>query len=374
MIRRLGPVTFAELMEVALYDAGGGFFVTGGAAGRAGDFLTSPEVGPLFGAVMARALDAWWAESGQPDPYIVVDAGAGAGTLAAAVRAAQPACAPALHYVMVERSEALRARHSKRVPLEPPSAGSGIAGADEDDEPGALHRPIGPGPTFTSLGAVPAVPLNGIVIANELLDNLPFHLLERGGRGEREGWDEVRVGEQDGRLIEVLVPAPPALSAEAATLVPRPTGGSRIPLQMEARSWLSQALSLVELGRVVVIDYGDTTPSLAARPPAEWLRTYRGHHRGGNPLEQPGSQDITCEVAVDQLARVRRPDLVRSQAEFLESHGIEELVVAARAVWQQRAHLGDMDALKARSRVGEAAALTDPAGLGSFRVLEWAVG
>ena len=49
--------------------------VTGGSAGRAGDFLTSPEVGPLFGAVLARALDAWWEELGEPAPFTVVEAG-----------------------------------------------------------------------------------------------------------------------------------------------------------------------------------------------------------------------------------------------------------------------------------------------------------
>jgi hypothetical protein len=49
-------------------------------------------------------------------------------------------------------------------------------------------------------------------------------------------------------------------------------------------------------------------------------------------------------------------------------------VAAARATWHERASLGDLDALKARSRVGEADALTDPSGLGAFRVLEWDVG
>ncbi len=82
---------------------------------------------------------------------------------------------------------------------------------------------------------------------------------------------------------------------------------------------------------------------------------------------------MTCEVAVDQLARVRPPDADRSQAEWLGAHGVEELVAAARAMWHERAALGDLAALAARSRVGEAEALRDPAGLGAFRVLEWVV-
>jgi SAM-dependent MidA family methyltransferase len=71
---------------------------------------------------------------------------------------------------------------------------------------------------------------------------------------------------------------------------------------------------------------------------------------------------------------VAPPSLDRTQAEFLAAHGIDDLVAAARATWHERAHLGDLEALRARSRVGEADALTDPTGLGAFRVLEWAVG
>ena len=50
-------MNFAEVMEQALYDPESGFYATSGVAGRRGDFITSPEVGPLFGAVVARALD-----------------------------------------------------------------------------------------------------------------------------------------------------------------------------------------------------------------------------------------------------------------------------------------------------------------------------
>lgn len=215
-----------------------------------------------------------------------------------------------------------------------------------------------------------------MVLANELLDNLPFDLLEyRDGR-----WQEVLVGaagDGDG-LVEVLVPAPPDLAAEADRLVPgAPAGvaeGARVPRQRAAAAWLRQALGALQEGRVAVVDYADTTAGLAGRPWQQWLRTYRRHQPGAPPLEQPGSQDITCVVAVDQLAEVRRPAADVAQAEWLRSHGLGELVEVARAVWRERAGLGDLEAMKARSRVSEAEALTDQAGLGAFRVLQWHVG
>lgn len=328
-------VRFDIFMEDALYGPGG-FFTSGHGAGRRGDFLTSPEVGPLFGAVVARAVDAEWAQLGRPRIFTVVEAGAGRGALARAVLAARPACAGALRYVCVERSAALR-RQAADV------AGVTVA----EDLPSRI---------------------TGMVLANELLDNLAFRLLER----RTKGWAEIFVGPAgDSEFEEVLVDAPPDAAECADHLAPHAEPGARLPLQQQASAWVAAALDCLERGRLVVVDYAATTPSLVRRPWQEWVRTHRRHVVGGAPWEQPGSQDVTCEVAVDQLASVRPPDHDRSQAEWLRAHGIDDLVASARATWHQRAHLGDLTALTARSRVGEAEALCDPAGLGAFRVLEW---
>ena len=121
----------------------------------------------------------------------------------------------------------------------------------------------------------------------------------------------------------------------------------------------------------MVIDFASTTAALADRPWMDWVRTYRAHARGGHPLEELGIQDITVEVAIDQLAAVRPPDEVRSQAQFLAAHGLDDLVDEGRRTWRERAAEGDLEAMRGRSRVTEAEALTDPSGLGAFRVLEW---
>ena len=100
---------FDEYMDRCLY-GDTGFYSTGRGAGRGGrDFITSPEVGPLFGAVIARAVDALWDDLDQPDEFAVVEAAAGRGALAAAIFRATPRCGAALRYVTVERSDELRA-------------------------------------------------------------------------------------------------------------------------------------------------------------------------------------------------------------------------------------------------------------------------
>ena len=322
---------FDDYVERALYHPERGFYAGGGRAGRRGDFLTSPEVGPLFGAVLAQALDMWWDDLGRPDPFTVVDAGAGPGTLARTVRLAAPACGASLRYVTVERSVSQRAHHPDDV---------------------------------VRLDALPDDAFSGVIVANELLDNLPFRLFERAAAG----WREVHVEDGAEVLAETAADLPDVLAGLDAP------EGARVPVQQAAAAWVGDALAAIERGRLVVIDYADTTASMAARPQDEWLRTYRAHERGGSPLDGPGTQDITVEVAVDQLAAVRRPDHDRSQADFLAAHGIDDLVAEGRRHWTERAHVADLAALRARSRITEAEALCDPVGLGAFRVLEWVVG
>jgi SAM-dependent MidA family methyltransferase len=369
-IRREGPIAFADFQEAALYDPVAGFFSRGGGAGRAGrDFVTSPEVGGLFGMVVARALDAAWDRLGRPDPFLVVEAGAGRGRLAADVLRSDPACAPALRYVLVERSAQLREEQRSRLPVEPPDEALGpfVTGDDEVPAP----EP-GRGPIVTALDELPAVAISGVVLANELLDNLPVHVVER----TASGWAEVRVDCHDVGFTETVVPAAPALAAEAdlvaegAVVVP----GNRIPVPRAARAWLEAVSARLRAGEVVLFDYVDTTSSLAARGHSAWLRTYRGHERGDDPLRDPGTQDITCDLPLEYLRHVTaRLGLsvveYRTQREWLAGHGIADLVADGDRIWREGAARGDLAALAGRSRGVEAAALTDPAGLGAHRVL-----
>jgi len=370
-IQRLGPIPFDRFMEVALYDRDAGFFAVGHGAGRAGsDFITSPEVGSLFGALVATALDRWWDALGRPDPYVVVDAGAGRGQLARDVLRAAPACAPALRYVMVERSVALRRLQHEHLQVEPPedALGPAVRRGPDDDDP----EPVpGTGPIVTQTETFPAVRFVGVVLANELLDNLPFRVVERGP----DAWLEVRVGVDDsGAFTDVLVPAEPLLAVSAEGLFLDAAVGARLPIQDGVGAWLAECGAVLRRGFVAVVDYAAGAAVLAERGPAGWLRTYRGHERGGPPTDAPGSQDITADVVLETLRGSAsregfRVVAERSQAEWLGELGLADLVDAGRTLWEDRAHLGDLQALMGRSRVSEAAALTHPAGLGAHRVV-----
>src|SRR3546814_13832171 len=124
-----------------------------------------------------------------------------------------------------------------------------------------------------------------------------------------------------------MIRRPPS-STRNDTLIPSTTLFRSAPLQAAASSWFGDALDAAGPGgRVLAIDYAATTAELCSRPWTEWVRTYRQHQRGGHPLNELGSHDITCEVAVDQLPP---PTSQRSQPDWLGSLGIDEQVAGGR--------------------------------------------
>ena len=316
---------FDHYMDRCLYDPASGFYSSGGgvAGRRRGDFITSPEVGPLFADVLAKAIDCWWVELDRPATLRVYDVGTGPGTLSKGLARADGISAQARQVVGIDTA------------LPEPN------NALPDDLDGA------------------------IVLANELADNVPFRIVER--RTETEWFELYVAGRADANGDTQL--------HEQWTQIDDPRSerpwfdlavGNRAPLLDQARHWVTDVLAR-KPAKLVLFDYGaPTTAELAER--GGWLRTYRHHERGDNPLIEPGHWDITVDVAIDQLPP---PGHLSTQADFLSRWGIAELVTEGDAYWAAHAHAPNLDAIRMRSRSTECAALTDPAGLGSWFVGEW---
>jgi SAM-dependent MidA family methyltransferase len=250
--------------------------------------------------------------------------------LARGIFDAQPKCISALKYVAVEISAAQRALH----------------------------------PSFVeSVDVFPDRIIQGVVLVNELLDNLPFKLFVFDGE-----WMEAFVGLGDGgKFVEVLgaVDDIPDVLPKTAPL------GSRAPIQAAASQWLLNVSQNLSRGRVLVFDYcSESTSEIAVTPWREWLRTYKDHDRGVHYLIEPGSQDITTQVMIDQLMMTVPYLSVTQQSEWLLTWGIDELVSEGSRYWEEHKSAPDIAAMKMRSRVNEALALTDRDGLGAFSVLE----
>jgi hypothetical protein len=235
-------------------------------------------------AWLVDAVDAWWMDLGRPDPFTLVEVGAGDGTRAAAFLAAGPECLTALRYVLVEEDAALRHQHPTHLPIESPIFVLGPVDADGDDGDDETARPVaGIGPLLTSLAEPPVVDVPAVVVAIGWLSRLPSDRLEW-----RDGaWWEVRLAASAGAgagLSELLVPLdePRAAAITALTAATTPPDRGRYALLGPAVEWLVRTIRLADAGRLAVLDLWSavTSPLLEGEVP---------------PL------------ALDQLAAVRRP-------------------------------------------------------------------
>jgi SAM-dependent MidA family methyltransferase len=238
--------------------------------------------------------------------------------------------------------------------------------------PAARERLAAAVPEAALVAGVDGLPrgLRGVIVANEVADNLPAAVAVR-----RSGvWRERLVGVSEGALAWAEGPARPEVASWADRFAgPVPEGG-QVEVQLAAGEWLRALLGCLEAGAVVVFDYGDTGEGLAGRRADGTLRTYRGHHLGPDPLLEPGATDVTVDVDFGALSTAAQEAgtqvEVLTQAAFLERWGLGERLAALRQEEVDLARRGEeMERLKARSRLTDGRALLHPRGLGDFMVL-----
>jgi len=336
-------ISFARFMELALYEPNLGYYRQApDRPTRRGDFLTAPETHPVFGWTLARRVEEMWAELDHPDPFCLIEFGAGSGTLALSIieglRRHGSGLAEAIRYEPVETNEHARADISHRF-----------------DEAGLAGRLIAPDR--------PA-PRTGIVIANEFLDALPVHRVVM-RRGELK---ELFVGWREGPVLLSARPSTPdlaeRLAADAVTLAE----GQVAEICLELEPWLAEVAGRLHRGYAIVIDYGSATAELyGPRHLAGTLLGYRAHRVAHDPLANIGLTDLTAHVdftAVERLASAAGFEPVRfeTQSRFLLGAGLEQELQAIQASPQTTLD----EYLRTRSAIVR---LLDPRHMGRFGVL-----
>lgn len=302
-----GWLDFARYMEHALYAPGQGYY-TGGASkfGAEGDFVTAPELSPLFAATLARQLAEILAQA----PGDVLELGAGSGRLAADLlpELDELERLPA-RYCILEPSAALRAGQQERMARLP----ARLAGRVE-----WLER-------------LPEA-LCGVVLANEVLDALPVHLIV----WREDGIFERGVTWSEGRFEFANRALPDgALRAQAQRIDPPVPYGSELSLAVPALV-RSLAERLVQ-GVLLFIDYGfgEAEYYHAQRNRGTLMCHYR-HRAHDDPLFLPGLQDITCHVNFSAVARAAVEAGLTllgytTQSHFLINLGVTELLARTPA-------------------------------------------
>ena len=288
--RHSGWLSFARYMEMALYEPGLGYYSNPGQVfGAAGDFVTAPELTPLFGATLARQVSPWLkdpalAGSGQ----VVLEVGGGSGMLAAQLlNALDNVGHHEVRYLILELS-AERREHQRQTL--------------KSLAPGLMDR-VGWLDTFPESFA-------GVVVANELLDAMPVQLFEWQADAEAD-LQEMGVAWVDGQFAWAQRPADAVLTETVTALRNRlgPEGAQwHSPYRSEIcpaqQAWMRTLADCMTAGVVMLLDYGFAEPEYyhPQRDQGTLMCHYR-HRSHADPFLWPGLSDITAHVDFTALAR-----------------------------------------------------------------------
>ena len=298
------PIPFSRYMEIALYAPGLGYYRAGWPTfGSRGDFVTAPEISPLFGRTVARQVEQALSLIGSCD---VVELGAGTGAMAAQILA-DLAPRGGIRYRILEPGSALAARQRETLAALVPGALSSVRWID----------------------ALPAPGFRGVVLANEVVDALPIERFEVAA----DGVSMHCVGFEAGRPVWRSRPADPWLAGAVASI--RREIGHELPIGYvsevgPARSaWAASVAERIERGLLLLMDYGFPRRELY-HPDRNGgtLRCHFRHHAHDDPLVLCGLQDITAHVDFTALAKASGLDVAgfATQSEFLLGCGLLDLV------------------------------------------------
>jgi SAM-dependent MidA family methyltransferase len=271
---------FDRFMELALYHPDHGYYAAPRPIGRAGDFITSVSVGPLFGRMLAQQARQMAELLDEPE-FWIIEQGAHDGRLAADILQAareMPGLFERLRYLIVEPS----AKHVEAQQF-------------------ALGDRSGRVDWIATLEEWRGVKPAGLFLSNELVDAFPVRLIERMG----DAWMERGVAQgRDGGLVWQPMKMDAELGAAIKSLPLPRVDGYRTAINLAGRRWMRGVGRFLRRGYVMTLDYG--FPASAYYAPFRCGGTvtcYQGHRRGDDVLRDPGSQDITAHVDFTSLIR-----------------------------------------------------------------------
>ncbi|MEO0766106.1 MAG: SAM-dependent methyltransferase [Pseudomonadota bacterium] len=284
-----GPITVAEYMGIALLHPTQGYYTNSDPLGEGGDFTTAPEISQMFGELIGLCLARSWMDQGSPSPFTLAELGPGRGTLMADILRATaqvPGFLDAARILLVEASPVLKARQAETLAAFVPTWIETVA--DLPDHPLWL-------------------------VANEFFDALPVRQFQRDGTG----WRERCVGLVGDTLTFGLSPVGPQPALDHR--LEDTKDGDLVELNAPARAMVADiGARVAEGGSALIIDYGDW------RSLGDTLQALRGH-APTNPLDAPGTADLTTHVDFEPLATAAAPAAftrLTPQGVFLERLGI----------------------------------------------------
>jgi SAM-dependent MidA family methyltransferase len=308
IIRNKGPVTFAEFMDMALYWPGLGYYTTDRIPfGPSGDFYTSGHLSPVFGWMLALQIDEMRAILGNPDDFCIIEIGPGRGFIAEGIleySLEHLKWPENWKYVLIEKNPTLLRQQREYLKRFQNHLlwYSSIEEADVD---------------------------RAVVIANEVFDALPVHLVQYKG----DSFQEIYVDLQNNEFHEQPGPLSSPEIIEYINRYNVPSiEGYRTEIPLKSRKLLEKIFSSFNEVFLITIDYGWSYHEYYDEERAQGtLLCYKGHTAGDNPYEAPGEQDITAHVNFSYLKDVAEGMGIKNigfiqQGTFLISLGIDRVL------------------------------------------------
>ncbi|MFC1795561.1 class I SAM-dependent methyltransferase [Pseudomonadota bacterium] len=310
-IRSRGPIPFSRYMEMALYQPGLGYYSAGlHKLGEAGDFVTSPELGSLFAACLARQIEQVAQQLGE---YDILEIGAGSGRLAADLLQLLDEDQLPARYMILDRSADLRQVQREHI--------ASIA-------PALLDR-------VEWLDQAPQEPWQGVLLANEVIDALA---VERFQASDSTGLEQLCVGHTHNGFQWESRPAPSYLADALDALGVEFPGLYRSEINLQLLPWLEAMTAGMQRGLALFIDYGYPRREyyLDQRNDGTLICHYR-HRAHDDVFFWPGLQDITAFVDFTLLAEASvqcglELEGYTSQAMFLLGCGLDEVLAEQTAL------------------------------------------
>jgi SAM-dependent MidA family methyltransferase len=306
-IRQKGPLTFELFMEMALYCPEMGYYMKEkNCIGKDGDYYTSPHVHPFFGASIARQIIEMWELIDKPESFTIVEVGPGRGFLCLDILTYLKDWSffSVVDYKLVELNPYLKGIQKRRL-----------------EKFSSLIE------WYETLSDI--VPFKGCVIAHEIVDSFPVHVIEKTRGGEMT---EIYVAEERGEFQEIKMPISRELTeyfSERNIILPC---DYRSEVNLKLQHWVNQVASVITKGFLFVCDYGYSLDDFYAPQRNQGtLLCYYKHQQRDDPFKRVGEQDITSHVNFFDLKKWGesvglKPVGFCSQMDFLIAMGIDEMI------------------------------------------------
>lgn len=335
-IKHEGKITFADFMDIALYNSNYGYYNCKNRVGASGDYYTSPIVHPAFGSIICKQLFSMWIALKKPSPFYLIEIGANNDRLVRDIRE----FAKSINKIFFNNLECIIIDRSKIF--------------ESHKSPENFHTIIS--------NTIPLKNISGCILSNEFFDALPVNKFQI----KKNNITEIYLTIENNALKEIhSPPSNTALYKSIIEIYSESLVNYIGEINLSIKQIIKNFSNVLNNGFIITIDYGDTTEKLVKKYKNSSIQTYSTHTKGDNPYTKIGKQDITSDVNFSHLIMAGKnyhfnPIYYANQSDYLKTNGINH--------WINQLNKESDNTTKTKN-LAAIYDLLNPSGLGSLKIL-----